>query len=102
MGKLLIGFLGLVVGVIGGVVLGGGAMTGIAAGAGVATGLSAGICATVEAAAAEGLLTDDEIGRIMARATTDLGGTVPAEAELAGTRAQCDGVMAKLRETAES
>ena len=57
MGKLAVGIIsllaGLIVGAIGALTVGGGAMAGV----GIATGLSSGVCMTVEAAENLGLLT---------------------------------------------
>ena len=100
MGKAIIGIVALIVGFVGGAVLGGGALTGMATGAGVVTGLSAGICATVTAAADEGLLTDEQIGQVLARAATEMGGDVPADADLISSREQCADVMERLRAAA--
>ncbi len=102
MGKAFIAIIALVVGFVGGTVLGGGLLTGMAAGAGVATGLSAGICATVTAAAEEGLLNDEQIGQVLARATTNMGGEVPPGSSLVGSREECSGVMERLREASKN
>lgn len=99
MGKLLIGLLGLVVGLVGGTVIGGSLLGGAATGAGVATGLGAGICATVTAATAEGLLTEAQVEQVLARAASDLGGTVDPST-FTGTTARCDEVMKELMEAA--
>ena len=96
MSKLAIGILagpGHGIGAFGAMRLSGGAMLG----AGIGTGLAAGICSVVEAGKATGLLTDESIGTILARATTDLGGSVPAGTDLSATAADCAGTMAKLR-----
>lgn len=100
MGKAIIGILALIVGFVGGAILGGGALTGVATGVGVATGLSAGICATVSAAQEEGLLNDEQIAQVLARAAADMGGEVPEGTELVNARQDCEGVMAKLRDAA--
>lgn len=100
MGKAIIGIVALIVGFVGGAVLGGGALTGMAAGAGIATGLSAGICATVTAAQEEGLLDDAQIAQVLARAATDMGGELPADADLISSREQCADVMERLRAAA--
>jgi hypothetical protein len=99
MGKLFIGLLALVVGFVGGAVIGGSLLAGAGTGAGIATGLSAGICSTVLAATAEGLLTEEEVEQVLARAAADLGGTVDAET-LTGTTDRCDEVMQELMESA--
>jgi hypothetical protein len=95
MGKTLIGFFGLVVGLIGGAVAGGSLLGGAATGVGIATGLSAGICSTVTAATEEGLLTEEQVAQVLARAATDLGGMAEAE-ELVGSTADCERVMREL------
>jgi hypothetical protein len=99
MGRVFIGIIGVVVGLIGGALLGGTIIGGTAAGVGVATGLSAGICSTMTAALEEGLLTDTQVDQILARATTDLGGTVE-QGQLVDTIADCEGVMQNLRDAA--
>ena len=98
MGKVVISIVALIAGFVGGAVVGGSALTGMAAGAGVATGLSAGICATVTAAAEEGLLSDEEIGQVLARAAMDMGAEVSSEESLVGSREDCANVMERLRE----
>jgi hypothetical protein len=95
MGKTLIGLLGLVVGFIGGAVIGGSLLGGAATGVGIATGLSAGICSTVTAATEEGLLTEEQVQRVLVRAATDLGGTVEA-GDIVDATADCERVMQEL------
>jgi hypothetical protein len=95
MSKLLIGPGSLVVGLIGGTVVGGSMLGGAATGLGIATGLSAGICATVTAATEDGLLTEDQVAQMLARATTDLGGMAQA-GDLVGSTADCERVMQEL------
>jgi len=104
MGKALIAILALVVGlVIGGL---GGAAIGIGGGAGVgvATGLSAGACGIVQAAQEEGLLTDAQADQVFNRALTDLRALAPqAEAgaeQIVGSAADCEAVLARLRDAA--
>ncbi len=100
MGKTLFAIIGLVVGLLAGAIFGGSIIGGTAAGVGIATGLSAGICSTVNAAEEEGLLSDEQIAQVLARATADMGGTVPEDATLVGTRAECETVMQRLRDAA--
>jgi hypothetical protein len=95
MGKTLIGLLGLVVGLIAGAVIGGSLLGGAATGVGIATGLSAGICSTVTAATEEGLLTEEQVAQVLARAATDLGGMAEA-GELVGSTADCERIMREL------
>jgi len=99
MGKALLAVVALVVGVVIGAVgamgLGGGAMMG----AGVATGLSAGICATVEAAQEEGIMTAEQVDQVLQRAARDIGGSVelpPGEGMVSGAE-ECAAVMEQLR-----
>jgi hypothetical protein len=94
MGKVFFALAGLVIGGIAGAGLGGTLIGGTAAGFGVATGLSAGICSTVTAAVEEGLLTEDQVEQVLARAATDLGGTV--DEELVNSVSQCEEVMQTL------
>lgn len=104
MGKALIAIaalvLGLVVGGLGGAALG----IGGGAGIGIATGISAGACGIVQAAQQEGLLTDEEVDQVFTRALADFRDMTPdaegTEAPLAGGAAECDAVMARLREAA--
>ncbi len=98
MGKVLFGIIGLVLGLVGGAIFGGSIIGGTVAGAGIATGLSAGICSTVIAAEEEGLLSDEQIAQVLTRAATDMGGAVPEESTLVGTRADCETVMQRLRD----
>ena len=99
MGRVLIGLGGLVVGLIAGALFGGSIVGGTAAGVGIATGLSAGICSTMTAASEEGLLTDAQVDEILARATTDLGGTLEG-GQIVGTISDCEQVLQTLREAA--
>jgi hypothetical protein len=101
MGKTLFGLLGLVVGFIGGAVIGRSLLGGAATGVGVATGLSAGICSTVTAAMEEGLLTEEQVQQILARAAADLGGTVEA-GDLVAATADCERVMQELTAAASN
>ena len=99
MGKLLIGLValivGIVIGAIGAISLGGGAMMG----AGVASGLSAGICATVEAAQQAGFLTAEQVDQVLVRAAENAkGGALPEGTEMVGSAAQCAKILGKLRE----
>jgi hypothetical protein len=102
MSKLAVGLLALVLGIVigafGAMRLGGGA----ALGAGIGTGLAAGICSVVEAGKATGLLTDEAIGTILARATSDFGEIVPEGTDLSKVAADCVGTMAKLRASGAS
>lgn len=99
MGKLLIGVaglvLGLVVGAFGGLSLGGGAMMG----AGVATGLSAGVCATVQAAQEEGLLTAEQVDKVLSRAARDVAemASMPPVETILGGAADCAAVLDQLK-----
>ncbi|WP_135506434.1 hypothetical protein [Roseovarius aestuariivivens] len=94
MGKIIAGLIGLIIGAVGGMSLGGGAMMG----AGVATGLSAGICATVQAAQEEGLMTAEQVDQVLTRAAQDLGSTAQLddEAAMVGSADQCQSVMDNL------
>jgi hypothetical protein len=105
MGKALIAILALVVGLVAGGL--GGAALGIGGGAGlgIATGLSAGACSIAQAAQAEGLLTEEQVDQVFNRALADLRALTP-EAEtsaepMVGTAADCDAVLAQLREAAQ-
>jgi hypothetical protein len=100
--KILICIAGLVVGLVLGAVFGGALIGGSAAGIGVATGLSAGICQTVIAADEEGLLTSEEIDRVLTRAASDaaeLSGTEPSE-PVVGILDDCGQVMERMRSAA--
>jgi hypothetical protein len=104
MGKILIAIVALVIGlIVGGI---GGAALGIGGGAGVgiATGLSAGACGIVQAAQEEGLLTDEQVDQVFARALADFsemaGEAAAGDGMLAGGAAECNAVMARLREAA--
>ncbi len=101
MGKLAVGIIslvvGLVVGAVGALTVGGGAM----AGAGVATGLTTGICMTVEAAEDLDLMTPEQVEQVLTRAAENLSavGAVPEgqPSEVADTSAECRSFMEKLR-----
>lgn len=95
MGRFLFGIIGLVLGLVGGTFFGGAILGGSAAGIGIATGMTAGVCSTVLAATEEGLLTEEQVEQVMARAATDLGGTMETTPE-AITVAQCDTFMQDL------
>ncbi|WP_108839347.1 hypothetical protein [Tateyamaria sp. Alg231-49] len=104
MGKAVIGIIGLVIGAVLGTVFGGAAMTGTAAGLGVASGLNAGICATVQAAENERLLSPEQVDQVLTRAASDLmalQGREP-EGDILGTSAHCEKVMADLAEAAKN
>ena len=100
MGKLLIAVIGLIIGIaigaLGAMTLGGGAMVGLGAGAGLATG----ICSTVKAAQAEGVMTAEQIDKVLNRAAKDLAAMSgkPVEKEVVGSAAACEKVLARLRE----
>ena len=103
MGKAVFGIVGLVLGAVLGVVFGGAVMTGTAAGIGVASGLNAGICATVQAAQNEGLLSPEQVDQVLMRAASDLAavhGREP-EGDILGSSAHCEKVMAELAEAAK-
>lgn len=100
MGKVVFGIIGLIIGALGGTMFGGSMLAGSAAGVGIATGLSAGICSTVIAAEEEGLLTPEQVNQVLARAATDMGASVPDDAALVDTKADCEAVMQKLRDAA--
>ena len=91
--------------IIGGVVGGFGALsvgTGIGAGAGIATRLAAGACSALESAKDQGLVTDAQFDEVLGGAVAKIAGSValPPEAELAGTAAECEKVMADLQKAA--
>jgi len=91
--------------VIGGVVGGFVALsvgTGIGAGAGIATGLAAGACSALESAKDQGLVTDEQFDDVLRGAVAKISGSVelPPHAELAGTAAECEKVMADLQKAA--
>ena len=99
MGKVIIAFLSLVVGAALGVFLVAPVMTGAAAGVGIATGLSAGICATVQAAQEEDLLTPEQVDQVLNRAPADKAELAGEEApeKMVGAVRDCDAVMERLR-----
>lgn len=99
MGKALIAVLGLIVGAALGVFFVAPVLTGAAAGVGVATGLSAGICATVQAAEEEGLMTQEQIDQVLNRAATNMADLAGEEApgDIVGAVADCEAVMDRLR-----
>ena len=100
MTKGLIGIIALIIGLVAGAVgaltLGGGAMMGM----GVATGLSAGICATVQAAREESIMTAEQVDQTLRRAAADLGSTAQLSdgQQMVGSASECEVVMEKLRE----
>ncbi|RBI83816.1 hypothetical protein DRV85_14275 [Rhodosalinus halophilus] len=104
MSKVLLSVIFLVVGlIIGG--LGGGVLgLGGGAGIGVETGLSAGLCGTVEAARAEGFVTDDEVSRLFEAAVAEISDLAPEDGAADGAMAMnpddCAAVLARIRETA--
>ncbi|MEV8467273.1 hypothetical protein AB0T83_10825 [Fluviibacterium sp. DFM31] len=100
MGKLLIGVIMLVVGLLIGAFVGAPMMIGTAAGVGIATGLSAGICTTVQAAQDEGLLSAEQVDQVLTRAARNIGSDNSVEGEIVGSAAQCEEVLAKLKEAA--
>ena len=102
MGKAVIGIIGLIVGAVLGTVFGGALVTGTAAGFGVASGLNAGICATVQAAQDEGVLSAEQVDQVLRRAASDLAAVQGRELEddIIGSSAHCEKVMADLAEAA--
>lgn len=103
MGKAVTGIIGLIVGAVLGVVFGGPLMMGTAAGFGIATGLNAGICATVQAAENEGLLSPEEVDQVLTRAASDMASMqgLELENESLGSSENCEKVMADLAEAAK-
>lgn len=103
MGKAIIGVICLVVGLVVGAVFGGSLVGGGAMGVGIATGLSAGVCTTVKAAQEEGIMTAEQVDQVLTRATADMAamsGETSTDA-IVGSAAECDAVLARLREAAE-
>ena len=102
MGKAVIGIIGLVIGAVLGIVFGAPLMMGTAAGLGVASGLNAGICATVQAAQDEGLLSAEQVDQVLTRAASDLAAVqgLELEEDILGSSAHCEKVMADLAEAA--
>jgi hypothetical protein len=84
-------------------IIGGGAAAfvalGIGTGMGVATGVAAGACATLEAAKAQGLVSDAQFEQILESAAATITGGVelPPEAKLTLSAAGCEKVLADLR-----
>lgn len=76
MGKLCIGLLALIVGLALGF-FGSARLAGEAAGAGAGAGLVTGICVVTEGGKAAGVLTEDEVGTILAKVAADYGASVP-------------------------
>jgi hypothetical protein len=99
MGIVVIAVLSLIVGAALGVFLVAPVMTGAAAGVGIATGLSAGICATVQAAQEEELLTPKQIDQVLNRAAADMAELAEEEApeEMVGAIGDCEALMDRLR-----
>jgi hypothetical protein len=102
MGKAVIGIIGLVIGAVLGIVFGAPLMMGTAAGLGVASGLNAGICATVQAAQDEGLLSAEQVDQVLTRAASDIAAVqgLELEEDILGSLAHCEKVMADLAEAA--
>lgn len=103
MGRILIGVVGLVIGLIGGTIFGGSLIGGTAAGIGIATGASAGICMTVQAAGEEGLLTPEEVDQVLTRAAADAAAMAGSDGpgEIVGSTDDCAEVLQRLSERAE-
>jgi hypothetical protein len=76
MGKLTIALLALLVG-IGIGFYGSARLAGQAVGAGAGAGLVTGICTVIEGGKSAGVLTDEEVATILAKVTTDHGGSIP-------------------------
>lgn len=93
----------LVGGAIGGIV-GGVLGVGMGAGSGIAVALPAGICGVTKAAQDEGLLTSKQVDQVLNRAVANLQATVPdaeVSAKFSGASADCEKVLADLREAAK-
>jgi hypothetical protein len=73
---------------------------GVGTGMGVATGLAAGACATLQAAREQGLVSDTQADQVLSAAVATITGGValPPEAKLAATAADCERVLADLKE----
>jgi hypothetical protein len=102
MAKLVFGIVGLVIGMVIGIVVVAPIATGVGAGMGVATGISAGICSTVVAAQEEGIMTAEQVDQVLVRAARDMAGRaeLPEGDRIVGSAAECDAVMARLRDAA--
>lgn len=55
---------------------------------------------SVQAAREEGLLTAEQVEQVLTRAAQDMAGAQGIEDRIAGSPAQCDTVMAELRDAA--
>ena len=62
--------------------------------------MTAGVCTTVIAATEEGLLSAEQVEQGLARAATDLGGTMEVTPE-ATTVAQCEAFMENLTNSSD-
>ena len=104
MGKLLFGIVGLILGAGLGVFVVAPVMSGAAAGIGVATGLSAGICATVQAAQEEGLLSAEQVDQVLGRAAADMSALASQAAPggVVGGVEECATVMERLQAANEN
>lgn len=104
MGKVVLALVFLVLGGILGFFGGAAIGFGGGAGMGIATGLSAGVCGVAKAAQDEGLLTDEQIDQVFARAVGNLRALSPesqSEAEqIVGGAGECDAVLERLRQAA--
>lgn len=102
MGKIAIGLIGLIAGLVGGVFIGGPLIGGAMAGAGAGVGLSAGICSTIVAAQELDYLTEEQLDEVMQRAAEDISDKPIAEdQQIVGSAAGCRDVMAKLKMAGE-
>ncbi|SIO47755.1 hypothetical protein SAMN05444722_2451 [Rhodovulum sp. ES.010] len=96
MGKVLIGLvIGLLLGGVSGFL-----MLGAGMGVGASTGLMTGVCAVVQAAQDEGLMTAEQVDRVLARVPATLGGEMPEGTEMAEGPTDCATFMDEMRAAA--
>ncbi|OBV10591.1 hypothetical protein [Erythrobacter dokdonensis] len=102
MGKLAIGILTLLVGLVGGTLIGAPLIAGAMMGAGAGVGLSTGTCMTVQAAKELGYLTDEQVNEVMKRAAEDISGKPIAQGQqIAESAAACREVLENIKRAGE-
>ena len=99
MSKVSVAVVSLLVGSVVGAVVGSALVGGAFMGAGAATGMAAGICTTVQAAQQIGVMTPEQVDRVLAHAAHNLAGSegVPEPSERMSSARACEQFMTQFK-----